>query len=402
VKIGFYGNANNYPFMLAQAMRRQGHEVKFLVASREPLNRPEFRYNEIKSNYPDWIVDVSGRMRWHALVSGSIRTRIAEELNACDVAILNEEGPALALKLRIPYAALLTGSDLEVFANSKNAHMLKPLLIKRPLWLRTFFGRLMPTAVITSRLTQPQRAGIRAARAVIFMPRGLAPKADALLAEIGVADEARIQAMFTDVTSVPFTPPRNNAILRVFSATRLTWIEGIDSDLTSLDLKGSDVMVRGLDLFTRSTGRKLDIHLVRKGRHVAQLEDLLASLGLSSQVTWHNEMSQLEVLAQFQKADIVMEQLAGSAIGMAGFDALATGRPIIANGRPEIFQPLVGEPSPICQATTAEEVCEHLIRLEASPGERAEIGRAGRSYVERHFSSDSVARVVLARLGCPP
>ena len=402
MKIGFYGNANNYPFMLAQAMRRQGHEVKFLVASREPLNRPEFRYSEIKSNYPDWIVDVSGRRRWHALIPGSIRTKIASELNACDVAILNEEGPALASDLRIPYAALLTGSDLEVFANPKNAHMLKPLLIESPLWLRKLACLLMPTAAITSRLTHPQRAGVRMARAVIFMPRGLAPKADALLAEIGVADEARIQAMFTDVKLVPFTPPRNNTILRVFSATRLTWIEGIDSDLTSLDLKGSDVMVRGLDLFTRSTGRKLDIHLVRKGRHVAQLEALLASLGLGSQVTWHNEMSQLEVLAQFQKADIVMEQLAGSAVGMAGLDALATGRPVIANGRPEIFQPLIGEPSPIYQAKTPEEVCQHLIRLEASPDLRAEIGRAGRSYVERHFSSDSVARVVLARLGCPP
>lgn len=401
MRIGFYGNANNYPFMLAQAMRRQGHEVRFLVASREPLNRPEFRYGEIKSSYPDWIVDVSSRTRWHALIPGSARTRIAEELNACDVAILNEEGPALASELRVPYAALLTGSDLEVFANPKNAHMLKPLLIERPLWLRRLACLLMPTAAITSRLTRPQRAGVRTARAVIFMPRGLAPKADALLAEIGVPDEALIQAMFTDVTLVPFTPPRNNATLRVFSATRLTWIEGIDSDLTSLDLKGSEVMVRGLDLFTRSTGRKLDIHLVRKGRHVAQLEHLLASLGLGSQVTWHNEMSQLEVLAQFQKADIVMEQLAGSAVGMAGLDALATGRPVIANGRPEVFRPLIGEPSPICQAKTPEEVGQHLLRLQASPNQRAEIGMAGRHYVERHFSSDSVARLVLARFGCP-
>lgn len=49
MKIGFIGNANNYPFMIARAMRKMGHEVLFIVDrdKSEPLNRPENRYDDI-------------------------------------------------------------------------------------------------------------------------------------------------------------------------------------------------------------------------------------------------------------------------------------------------------------------------------------------------------------------
>jgi glycosyltransferase involved in cell wall biosynthesis len=150
-------------------------------------------------------------------------------------------------------------------------------------------------------------------------------------------------------------------------------------------------MIRGIAQYCRETGSRFDIHLVRKGLNVDETLQLATSLGIQDQITWHEEMAQHEVLAQFRKADIILEQFGNSAVGMAGFDAMALGRPLIANGRPEIFAPLIGEPSPICQARTPEEVCAQLIRLVPSPEERLRVGLASRVYVEKHFSSDSAA-----------
>jgi glycosyltransferase involved in cell wall biosynthesis len=258
-----------------------------------------------------------------------------------------------------------------------------------------------PGAVLRRLVVSPQRAGISSARAAIFFPPGFVPRGDQMLAELGVGADRRLSAHYLDLDSTPFAPPPTHAVPRIFCATRLTWKEEPGSGLTSLDYKGSHLMLEGLALHLRRSGAPLDIHLVRKGRHVAETAALAERLGLSPHLTWHEEMGQLEILEHFRRADIVFEQLAQSVVGMAGLDALATGRPVIANGRPEILEPFLGAPSPICQARTAEEVCRHLGALGASPETRARLGREGRAYVERYFSADRVARDLVARMTTP-
>lgn len=58
MKIGFVGNANNYPFMLARALKRMGHDVRFIVTASSRLDRPESRYADISYPYPDWIHEI--------------------------------------------------------------------------------------------------------------------------------------------------------------------------------------------------------------------------------------------------------------------------------------------------------------------------------------------------------
>ena len=43
MKIGFLGNANNYPFMLARALKRAGHDVRFVVDRKNLLDRPDIK-----------------------------------------------------------------------------------------------------------------------------------------------------------------------------------------------------------------------------------------------------------------------------------------------------------------------------------------------------------------------
>jgi len=398
MKVGFYGNANNYPFMLALALQKLGHEVLFIISSRDALNRPEFRYDHITLPYPPWIHDLSSRLRWHFLVPGSGRSRVWSLLNGCDFAVLNEEGPALAGGLRIPYVALLTGSDLGVFADPAKIDTLKPQLIQRPRWISVACRWLFPSGLIRAWLTSPQRSGIANARLVTYFARGLIPDGDRLLDEIGVSDARRVFLLMADLPLNPYFPPPQNSPVRIFCLARLTWKNEPGSGLVALDYKGSDLMIRGLALFWKKHQVRLDIRLARKGRHVAETEQLAHELGIADQVTWLKELAQSQVRDEYKGADIIFDQLADGVVAMGGLEAMATGRPLIANARPEIFDPAVGEPSPVCQARTAEEVCRQLERLVPSRDERLRAGLAGRKYVERHFSTEAAAGRLMDRI----
>jgi len=109
-------------------------------------------------------------------------------------------------------------------------------------------------------------------------------------------------------------------------------------------------------------------------------------------------MSLAEVWAEFARCDIVIEQLATGAIGGAGLDAMAAGRPVIGNARREMFEDYFGQHSPICQAQTAEEVCAQLKRLVSNPAKREKIGMHGRRFVEEHCSPQHAAQTCLERL----
>lgn len=169
---------------------------------------------------------------------------------------------------------------------------------------------------------------------------------------------------------------------------------------SELNYKGSDIMIRGLGLFVRTTGIPLDIRLAKKGLHVAETMQLAKEEGIDDQITWLEEMSQREVLEECKQADILFDQLGMSVVGMGGLDAMAVGRPLIANGRPEIVEREIGVPSPICQASTPEEVCAQLKRLTADPDERKRVGLASRRYVEDYFSAERAARICLDYLKC--
>lgn len=393
MKIGFFGNANNYPFMLARALRRLGHEVLFLVNSCNPLDRPEYRHKEITLPYPQWIIDVSPFSGRDCVIPSPMRRKVLRYLGLCDAIVLNQEGPSLTAHLDKRSIVLLTGTDLEYYGTFKTLDMLLSEVRRFPVVLRRQFR-----TIIFKNLIAAQRAGIRSAHAVNYFARGLVPDGDALLDEIGVQNSQRIFFMMTDIEMIRMVLPPSNSKVRVFCATRLNWVRPLPPGCCDLDHKGSDIMIRGLGQFVRDGGGAIDIRLVRKGFHVKESMELVSQEGLSSCVTWLDEMSQAQVLDECRNADIIFEQLGSSVVGMAGLDALAIGRPVIANGRPDIFEKIIGAPSPICHAATPDDVCEHLVRLVPHAAERERIGKVSRRYVEEHFSSDRAAKICIARL----
>jgi len=402
MRIGFWGNTNNYPFMLAQALRRAGHEVQFVVDSSERLHRPEHRYEEIGYPYPGWIRDEAGCMtRYARYFFPTRRVRLAMRwLGQCDALIVNNFGVLIAQKMGRPYIVLLTGSDLEVSSNATaflaasessdlNGDYLKRIL-RRPLVRR-----------VASRM----QAGIRGSLAYSYFAKGLVPSGDAQLDRILAIPEGpspqRLFLLMSDLDDLEYAPPPLNADLTVFCGARLTWRKPCRPGTTELDHKGTDVLLHGVKRFLATSTVRLHLHLVRKGLDVKETEQLASDLGLGNRVTWHDEMSQRRLFEFFRNADVIVDHLAESVVGMVGLDAMAMGRPLLANGRPEILEPLIAEKSPICQARTADEVCAQLHHL-TSPDTRREVGIKSRAYVLKYFSGRSAAErclEVFARAG---
>jgi glycosyltransferase involved in cell wall biosynthesis len=394
MKIGFFGNTNNYPLMLAQALSEFGHDVVIVVTSQELLNRPESRYPEFKQCYPNWIVDAAHLSEWDMITLSPSLAPVLDLLSTCDALVLNFTGPSLWPLLRRPAIALLTGSDLEHYADFATVELRSASW--DPAYKASADGQM--NLNLLREFVERQREGIRQAVAVRYFPRGSVPAGDAMLDELGVSDAKRVFLLSAELELVTPTAARHNNPARIFCATRLTWKLPIEPGRSVLDYKGSDIMVRGLGLFYRQTGVRLDIQLVRKGLHVAETEELIVEEGLTDQVTWSDEMSLTEVWGEYARCDVVIEQLDNSTIGSAGLEAMAAGRPVIGNARREMFEGYLGQPSPICQAQTAEEVCAQLKRLVFNPAKREKLGVLGRRFVEERCSPQRAAQTCLERL----
>lgn len=393
MKIGVFGNTNNAMFELAETFRNLGHEVVLIVTSKELLNRPEGRDPEYSLGYPKWVIDASHLDEMDYFLLSPNLNSVLSRLACCDALLLNFVGPSLLPMLDRPAIAFLTGSDLDYYANPSMVEA------RTAVWDKDYTespdGRKYINML--TKFVDRQRLGIRNAVAVRYFAPGLVPSGDRLLDDIGVGQERRIFRTFVDAC-VKRVPAPNNWPIRVFCATRLTWKLPIEAGRSTLDYKGSDIMIRGLGLFYRAFGTRLDIQLVNKGLHVEELKALIVEEGVADQVTWSDEMSLSEVRARIAESDIIIEQLSDSIIGGAGLEAMAMGRPVIGNARSEMLEEGLGEAAPICQAKTPEEVSAQLRRLVFDPEERERIGNAGRQYIEGHCNISHVAQICVRYL----
>lgn len=394
LRIGFVGNTNNYPFLVARAFRDMGHDVVQFVDSAERLNRPEGRYADVSVPYPDWIVDISDHRVRDLLFPTSRRRALRKALAGFDLLVLNGQGLALASDAGLPAFCLLTGSDLEYMANWASLAQEFSSSGKRVGWLRATLSASVFACVVRC-----QRKSLRRAFGVNYFAKSLAPKGDRLLEALGVSPDRRTAFMLSDVAGIqPRTWP-STAIrrLRVFNVARLNWQLPRPEHLSDLDMKGTDVLLKGFAQFVAARHVPAELVLVGKGHDVAPTKALAEQLGIDSVVTWLDEMTQAAVFEQYALADVVAEQFSTSVVGMGGLDAMAAGRPVMANARPEVFEKLIGEKSAVLQATSPQEVCSHLCMLADDPAYRAEVGRKSREYVERHFSPTAAALQILDR-----
>jgi glycosyltransferase involved in cell wall biosynthesis len=420
MRIGMFGNQNNYPFLLARALKGLGHDVRMLIDRPEPLNRPEHRYRDVPYPYPDWIEEVR-RVEIDDVVCRTTSWQaVLDRLAACDAVVLNGHGIAAAALLDVPAFCLATGSDLDIYARPEMAeHYARNQETRSRAgdWLsyawqmrritRTSLLELASRApaplhrairkAMFRRFAQAQGAGLGRAAAVSYFPPGTVPAGDAVIERWVRPPSSRMFVYMTDLDALRPEPAPLNPVLRLFNATRFDWAAPFPPMVGAWENKRNDILVRGIAIYHRRTGRPIDVRFVTKGQSVPDTRALVRKLGIDGLVTWRGEMTQRDVFEEYTRADVVSEQFGRHAVGMAGFDALAMGRPVLCNWRPEIFETAFGETAPFLQARTPDEVADQLVRLD-DVNLRADLGVRGRQFVERHVSPDRAARAVVAVL----
>ena len=388
--IFLFGNTNNYPYLLGEALRDLGHDVTLAVNRAELLHRPESINPKLAENYPDSIVDA----QWITESAVSKKERDVKEFinkhsSDADFAILNDYGLALADDLRCPHVALLTGSDLTYYAN--------PALpeIKSQDWAFNFKQSSEGVRQLTAfeELLKSQRRGIQNAALVSFATKGLVPKGDKILQDLGVSDARRCFLYFgrgRPLVSKQQTSDRRKRLI-LLNGARILWTPKSLSGCSTQDLKGTNVLLEGFARFI-STGGQAELRLVRKGQDIPEAERLIESLRITDQVVWLPELSSTAFSREIERCDIVCDQFGLSFPGMVTIQAFFAGKPVIANFRRGIAHLNL----PGLNAETPEEVCAQLHFAQANSAKLRELGNESSRFAAQYLTARDAANQLMA------
>ncbi len=393
MKIAFLGNMNNLPYYIAKGLKQKGLNVTFIVDAEKIflLDRPESWDNELVDKYTDWIVEwpikESLRTFKFAFPGLNFKKRI-DYLNNFDSVVLNGHWIALGgfLKKDIKVVNIFAGFDLDVLADYnqlnhfhwslKNAGGIVSKAL--PQFLATFFFK---------KLISQQRKGIQRAGMINYYPTGINPTSDNLLNEIKKGQTfKRLELRGFDCDKFNYIAPvQNRKPFVILNITRFFYNNNRNSN------KRNDIMIKGIATFIEKnslTTSDLEIIFFNKGEDVTAAKQLCNQHNIAAFIKWLPQTTVEELKNYFSICDVAFDQLGEQWVG-AGLFSMLTGRPLIANGRPEIFEPITGEQSPICQAKNAADVEDWLTKLYYNRQLVKQIGVASREYVLKHYNLDN-------------
>jgi glycosyltransferase involved in cell wall biosynthesis len=160
----------------------------------------------------------------------------------------------------------------------------------------------------------------------------------------------------------------------------------------AVPVKGQSLLVESLaELRTRGVEARLTI--VGDGPQLAALRALAERLGVDEQVEFAGAVGQDEIRRFYERADVFALPSFAEGLPVVLMEAMSTGLPVVASritGIPELVDEgvsgLLVTPGDGDDLTRAlEEV------LRADPGQRADMGRAGRAKVEAEFDLERIA-----------
>ena len=381
------------PYMFSKEMRKKSADVTLYLdlPPEFKLDRPEAYDKSLSQALPDWIKEIkpiNGRNFHKLRLPKVFLKKFISELNAFDVVVLNGMWIALApyLDKKLKIYALCAGYDIDTLADlesskkiAKNALAKNRLLSPFKFLLDSYYKRAIGQ----------QRKGIARADGINYYPTGISKRGDEIISEIkGDRKYTRLELRGFPVEDFKYSKvDENKENFTILNFTRFFFLTD------DRENKRNDIMLEGIGLFLKEIGFKenVEILLFQKGDEasLAKAREIIERLQYSKFVTWLGEVSQEELFSRIVPGcDVAFDQLGNQWIGAGAF-VMAMGRPLIANGRPEIFEPLTGEKSPVCQATTAEEVCFWLKKLYSDRSEINRIGLESKNYIEKHYSIEN-------------
>lgn len=403
MRIVFLGNMNNLTFYPARELKKRGFDVTFIVDAdkKNLLDRPESWDKTLINAYPDWIKEMvlpDSLKAFKFSVPLIYLKKYIRLINEYDVVFLNGFWISLAQYIRPgkKVVAIFAGYDLDVLADYNYAGYLANGFYQASSGYAKIIPHFIPQ-LFFKKVIGHQRQGIKRADVVNYYSTGINPEADALLNDIKAGQTfKRLEYRGFDCDKFPYREPvMGNKKFTILNITRFFYLTKRN------DNKRNDIMIKGIGNFLKTnqlTPADVDILFFEKGDDIADAKRLCDQYGLTPFISWQQQTSAEDLNDYFARCDVAFDQLGDQWVG-AGLFSMLTGRPVIANGRPEVFEKLFNEKSPVCQASNEQEVANWLIRLYTERHLLKEIGLASRNYVLKHYSIETTVDYYIKNLG---
>jgi len=398
MKIGFYGNVNCFPFRYALELKNQGYEVLFIIDKNQKhkLHRPEYRFSEISYPYPNWIKEfIISKPDLKIAFPNIFFKEPIKLLNSCNIVFLNDftHGIKPFLNENILSVSMCSGGDLDFYAR---LDLLEQRVVIRKKILKLFTPL---KKVLLKKSILNIREGIKQSYILHYYFKDIIPSMEKLIDDIkGDNEYIRSKNLGVNSEDVPFCPFVKKDKLMIFNPTRFVWKEPLAEGIQPWSNKRNDIMIKGIGLFYKKHQVELDIHFVEKGPDVKESKQLCDEVGISHMITWHKEMTQKDIFDFYRECDISFDQLGNHFVAYGGLDVMLTGRPVIANGRPEVLEKVFGKPLPLCQATNEEDVAMWIGRLSFEDGLKEKIGKESREFVLEYYSMKKTVETYMRHL----
>lgn len=173
----------------------------------------------------------------------------------------------------------------------------------------------------------------------------------------------------------PRTPPLPSDSLRVATVGRLH------------RSKGHDDLIRAVALLAQR-GRAVRLTIMGDGPQRAELEALVAQLGLNASVMLTGSLAEDRVRTNLAEADVFVGASHAEPLGVVYMEAMALGVPTIgtdAGGVPEIIEH--GISGLLVPPKNPEAIADALERIATEPGLAERLGAAGRARIVDRFDS---------------
>lgn len=281
----------------------------------------------------------------------------------------------------------------------------------RDLWPAIFvqLGVIQNRRVIAA-LERLELAAYRAADAVVTVTEGFREN----IVGRGIP-AAKVHTIPNGVDITRFRPDRENQQALIPQARERLGARPDDLLVLYIGAHGiSQGLVRVADAADRLAREGVPVHFafVGEGADKQRLAAHVAELGLTN-VTLHPAVARDEVPGLLAAADICLVPLRDvplfeTFIPSKMFELLAAGRPVIGSVRGEAARILTEAGAVVVPPENPDLLAAAIRTLATSPRMRAEMSRAGRSYVTAHFSRAQLAQryrdlvIDLGRVGLTP
>jgi hypothetical protein len=176
-----------------------------------------------------------------------------------------------------------------------------------------------------------------------------------------------------------------------FTPTRQHWV-----DQDPGWAKGNDRVFRALRI-VKDTGKSCKVVAIAWGRDLEASCKLVEELGVADMVEWIPKLNKRQLWRTYLESHAVFDQFLCPALGGVTFEALMLGRRVITAIDEPVMTEFFGDPPPLYNCSTAEDIAAAMLKVIADPMDKAGDGDRNRGWMERRHSASTIVRLQVQR-----